>query len=546
MKSAVAVLIFGIATAGAAQTMAPPAPATPATAAQPTSSSAPLAQRLDAIFNAPQWSSAHWGVLVKDLDTSTVLYEHEAGKSVMPASNMKLFTTAASLATLGADYRFETKIYATGTTDTAGTLHGNIFIVGSGDPSISGRYLDTPTTAILARWADAITSAGIKRIEGDIIGDDDIFDESYIAGSWQYDYLSEWYAAENSGLAINDNCWDMTFYPYLVDWSRMPARAAFKQKAETRLQLSTADPLRTDYYNFSTDIKSTTSSEGGDNSSIEIKRLPESNNISLKGSIVVDTSSANSTEGWYQASDGRRILDRFTPIHEWGSIHNGTLFTVTLLKEELDRRSIKVSGKPTDIDNMDRQMATWLKTNPGQLIHTHVSPPLSKILAIVNKPSQNFYADMLLKVIGAKAHGLGSWNNGEKVVKDVLTTAGADTRSLNMADGSGLSRRNLVEPRQVVALLTYMHSRPDFPVFEASLPIMGIDGTLKGRMTGTAAEGNVHAKTGTIGGVRSLSGYGTAQNGHRIVFCMIANNFYLPTSAATDAQNRAVLELINQ
>jgi PBP4 family serine-type D-alanyl-D-alanine carboxypeptidase len=151
---------------------------------------------------------------------------------------------------------------------------------------------------------------------------------------------------------------------------------------------------------------------------------------------------------------------------------------------------------------------------------------------------------MLLKVIGAKVHGLGSWSNGEKVVHDVLTTAGVSWRSLNMEDGSGLSRKNLVEPRQVLALLEYMHSRPDFDVFEASLPIMGIDGTLKGRMAGTPAEGNVKAKTGTISGARALSGYMTAKNGHHLVFSMIANNYYTPTSAATEAQNQAVLEML--
>lgn len=507
-------------------------------------SAAPLTKRLDAIFNEPQWSNAHWGVLVKDVDDGEILYSREAGKSVMPASNMKLFTTAASLATLGEDYRFETKIYATGTTDTRGVLHGNIYIIGSGDPSISGRYLDTPTTAILAQWADAVTSAGIKAIKGDIIGDDDIFDDRYTAGSWQYDYLAEWYAAENSGLAINENCWDAVFYPYTAKANSRHHANVRGISTEPVLQFHLNDPLETEYYSITTDIRITSTTSRGSDSYISIERLPESNRIELSGRITVDSDEADTSGRWFRDEGGASIVERYRPIHEWGSIHNGTLFTVTLLKEELDRRGITVEGKPTDIDDMDKQIAAWLKAHPGQLVHNHVSPPLSKILAIVNKPSQNFYADMLLKVIGAKAYGEGSWNNGERVVEDVLTTAGADIKSFNMADGSGLSRRNQVEPNQVVALLEYMQSRPDFEVFKASLPIMGVDGTLRGRMDDTPAEGKVFAKTGTIGQVRSLSGYLTAGNGHRIVFCMIANNFSVPTRAATEAQNKAVLELL--
>lgn len=492
---------------------------------------APLTQRLDAIFDEAKWESAHWGVMVENLKTGQLLYQRNAAKSVMPASNMKLFTTAGALATLGADYRFETRLYATGTTDTLGTLHGNIYILGSGDPSISGRYLeDKPTTAILAEWVQAIRAMGIKQINGDIIGDDDIFDDEARAGSWSVDYLAEWYAAESSGLAINDNCWDLNMA--MQDVNLPPG---LRPDAPPLKRLSTWEPLDTRYFNVYTNVTTVpnddepTSAPAREEARLSIERVYNSNNIILKGTVEEDSA----------------------PLSEWGSIHNGTLFTVTLLKEALERAEgrsepIKVTGKPVDIDDMDRQLAAHVKANPGTLVHTHVSPPLSKILAIINKPSQNFYADMLLKAIGAHAYGLGSWDNGQDVVGDLLTTAGVSSRTLNMADGSGLSRRDQVEPRQVLALLKYMHSRPDFAVFEASLPVMGIDGTLKGRMSGTAAEGNVKAKTGTIGGVRALSGYVTADNGDKLVFSMIANNFDAPTSEATEAQNQALLEIMKQ
>lgn len=474
-----------------------PAAAQPAIVEPPAAvAPKPLRERLDSIFDEAQWESSHWGVLVQDLNTSEVLYERAGAKRVMPASNMKLFTTAAALETLGPDHRFETHIYASGTTNSAGVLHGNIYILGSGDPSISGRYFDTPTTAILAHWADAISSAGITYIEGDIIGDDDIFDDQAIAGSWHVDYLPEWYAAENSGLAVNENCWDI-----IIEGGEV------------------VDLLDTSYYHIA-GITELTPTSG--TSSITMERKPGSNEILLTGS-------ANPS----------------VPLKEWGSVHNGTLFTVTLLKEALENRLVGVAGRAVDIDDMETSAAQEIKGNPGARIHTHVSPPLSEIIAVINKPSQNFYADMVLKAIGASTGAVGSFASGETVVKDLLTSAGVDAAPFNMADGSGLSRRNYVTPRQVVALLAHMKSRPHFPIYEASLPVMGVDGTLKDRMKTTAAAGTVKAKTGTIGNVRSLSGYLTAKNGHKIAFCMIANNFFVPTSQATEAQDRAVLELLS-
>lgn len=497
-----------------------------AMATTPVATTAPLGQRLDAIFDAPQWENARWGVIVQDLETSKILYDRDGEKSFMPASNMKLFTTAAALVTLGESCTFETNIYATGTTDSRGVLNGNIYIIGSGDPSISGRYLeDKSTTGILAEWAGAIKTAGITRIEGDIIGDDDIFDDSFIAGSWQYDYLQEWYAAENSGLAINDNCWDIIVEPR----QSIARQETADEDGLLRTSVGKIDPLKTSYYTVSIadveaipDNDNSTTAPKEEEARLSISRLPESNQIFLSGTIEEDSA----------------------PVKEWGSIHNGTLFTVTLLAEELQRQGITVTGKPVDIDDINSQMSEELKKKPGTLIHSHLSPPLSRILPIVNKPSQNFYADMLLKAVGAHAHDLGSWSNGESVVKDLLTTVGVNPGSLNMADGSGLSRRNLIEPRQALALLVYMYGRPDFEIFEGSLPVMGVDGTLRSRMKGTPAEGNVKAKTGTIGGVRALSGYLTANNGNRLAFSMIANNYYTPTSEASEAQNQALLEMM--
>lgn len=513
------------------------------TAPQESAAAAPAAsgveQELDAIFGAPEWNNARWGVMVADLGTSQLLYQRDAGKSFMPASNMKLYTTAAALEQLGPDFRYETHIYATGTTDSRGTLRGDIVIVGSGDPSISGRYLeDQTTTGVLREWAQAIKDADIRRIEGQVIGDDDVFDDSFHAGSWQLNYYQDWYAAESSGLAMNDNCWDVVIKPGAKEGAPAklespipgsyvkfvnnvktskprPGRATPSGATGTTATAAVADQM-------STATASTTASYSSD-PPIEISRGLADNEVVLSGTIPQD----------------------YGDFKEWGSLHNGTLFAATLLEEELERQNVRVTKDAADIDDVPAEKVSKLKADRGKRVHTHVSPPLSKIIAIINKPSQNFYADQLLKTLGAQSGGRGSFSAGRRVVQDFLTTAGVNASSLQMVDGSGLSRQDMVEPQMTLALLQHMAKSSNAQVFEESLPVMGVDGTLKTRLRDTPAHKNVKAKTGTIGGVRSLSGYLTTTDGKRYAFVMMANNFTQPTKAATEAQDEALLKLID-
>lgn len=465
-----------------------------------------LKSELDQLFDAPMWSNAHWGVKIVDLNSSEVLYERESTKGFMPASNMKLFTTAAALATLGPDFQYETNIYANGPISPSGTLKGDLIIAGTGDPSTSGRYSkDTSTTTMLDKWAKAVRSAGVKRITGDIIGDDDYFDDAARTGSWQIDYTQEWYAAESGGLAINDNCWDAVIRP----------GKAIGQPAKLE------PVLPTKYVTFVNEVITTGPTKHPDQDpSIEIMRPLDSNVVTLKGEIPINVKEN----------------------HQWGSVHNPTLFAATLLRDALTSNGIQVAGKPVDADDL-KDKAKRVGAGTMKLLHTHVSPPLSRIIAMINKPSQNFYADQLLKTLGRHFYGKGSVNDGERVVRDFLTTAGANTRNLNMSDGSGLSRQNSVDPQMVIALLADMASRPTFKVFYDSLPIAGVDGTIKSRMKGTAAAGNVHAKTGFIGRVRALSGYVKDRDDHNLAFSMIANNYTVDTKNANATQDK-VCELL--
>ncbi|PKO20073.1 D-alanyl-D-alanine carboxypeptidase/D-alanyl-D-alanine-endopeptidase [candidate division BRC1 bacterium HGW-BRC1-1] len=460
-----------------------------------------LGPQLDALFDDPIWSNARWGVKIIDLESSKTLYERDPAKGFIPASNLKLYTTAAALEYLGADYRFETKLYLTGALNK-GVLKGDILIVGSGDPSISGRYNDdTPTTAILNQWVDAVRTAGIRRIEGAVVGDDDTFDESHLSGTWQLDYFQEWYAAENSGLAINENCWDATVTP------------GPRPGAPARVKLE----IPTQFITVRNEVVTTAPSgkKGGD-PPVEFTRDYEENIVTVRGFIPADAA----------------------PFHIWGGVRNGTLYTATLLREALTRAGIKVARGARDIDDIKDKAAARAE-DKRTLLTTHVSPPMSRIVAIVNKPSQNFYADQLLKVVGRAAYNSGDYNSGERAVRDMLTTAGLEAAGLQMHDGSGLSRQDLVEPRLTAGLLAWAATRPWFQFYHDSLPIAGVDGTIRSRMKGSIAENVVHAKTGYIGRVRSLSGYTTTTANRRIVFSMMNNNYLTPTKAVNDAQDAA-------
>lgn len=458
-----------------------------------------IQKKLSEIFSDPAFDNAFWGVMVQDLQSGKILFQQNAGKNLMPASNMKLYTTACALVLLGPDYRYKTRIYYQGRIDEQGTLNGDIIVKGSGDPSINDRYhKEHSLDEILLSWAKAIQSLGIKRISGDIIGDDDVFDDNEIASSWDNGYLSYWYATGSSGLAIANNC-----YTYEVSPGEKPGDPAI-------IKISP----QTDYITVINDVITT-----GENGlrSVDLYRIPLTNKVRFFGTIPVGAS----------------------PVGHFASVHNGTLYTVHLLKEKVEQIGIQVDGKARDIDEFPDKTQRFNPEN-WQLIYTHYSPPLRELIRVVNKPSQNFYADMLLKTLGAKFKGVGGFETGAEVVKEFLRSIGVpDVESFRMVDGSGLSRRNLVQPRQTVALLRYMIRHPYGKYFYDSLPIAGVDGTLRRRMRETPAENNVHAKTGYIGYVRCLSGYVTTADGHLLVFSMMANHYTVPTRKANELQDTA-------
>lgn len=467
----------------------------------PQTAEAKLKSELDQAFDDPAFSNAHWGVMIQSLKNGEILYARNAHKNFIPASNMKLFTTAAALSKLGPEYRYQTQFYIHGNVDNQGILHGDLIVVGSGDPSITGRYYFGEVTKPLEIWADSIKAHGIRQIDGNIIADDNLFDDEIMGEGWAWDYQSDWYAAQISALSFNDNCINI----YISPGDSIGAPAKYQLVPNT---------------DYATIINRIVTVRNGLEQEIKFKRKAGTNLVEISGAMAINSSAR---------------LD-------WFSIDNPSLFTVKVFQQVLKQKGISVSGMAYDIDDLNGYS---YPKRPENLMFDFESPPLREIVATINKVSQNLYAEMLLRTLGAHFRGIGSASNGIAVVKEFLSNIGIDTNQFVMVDGSGLSRLNMVTPQQIVTLLRYMRNSPQRDYFYHSLPIAGNDGTLKNRMQRTAAEGNVRAKTGFVGYARALSGYITTADNEELAFSMIANNYSVPTAMANLIQDLVCERLAN-
>ncbi len=455
-----------------------------------------IVSRMDELFNDPSLNNALWGVAVKSMSKGDYLYQKNVNLLMMPASNLKLITTAAALELLGSNYRIKTEFYTTGKTDGS-ILRGDLIVKGFGDPAISGRFTNDKILKYMEDWADSLSSKGFDEIAGNILGVDDVFDESGLGEGWSWDYESYWFAAPTGALSLNDNCIDINIRP------SKPGAPAY---------IST-NPI-SDYVTI---INKVVTVEKDSATSIDINRLRGTN-------VIIVTGVINAADELYKT---------------YGTITNPTQYFLVVFKSVLESRGIRVRGLPIDYDDYDK---TLIKDTP-QLIFTHYSVPLSEIVRVINKNSQNFFAEQLLKIMGYEVYGLGTAFNGVKAVKNVLKTMGIEPDEFQMVDGSGLSRLNLITPMQLLTVLSYMSTSKNYTAYYASLPVAGLDGTLSGRMRKTPAQGNVRGKTGFIGSVRSLSGYLKTADKEPLAFVFILNNYITPRILADNIQDSACIRL---
>ncbi len=459
-----------------------------------------LQSEINAVLADPAFANAYWGVEIQSLKNGQYFYRRNVHKSFRPASNLKLLTTGTALVKLGTDFTYTTCLYRKGSISN-GTLQGDLIIRGSGDPTITGRFHDGNMLAVFQDWADSLKAHGIRRIEGRIVGDDNAFADEIMGEGWAWDYQSDWYAAQISALSFNDNCVDILFTP----------GKAVGDTVRFRLEPPTH------YVRVINEVVTVPKHRA---KGVFYHRERGENIVHVTGSIEI-------------GSPEKR---------DWFSVENPTWYTATVFREVLVSRGITVGGPAVDIDSLKNFGYTQ---SDSLCVARYRSPDLAQIVRAVNKVSQNLYAELLLRTLGKVYRNDGSARGGIAVVKHFLAGIGIDTARVAMFDGSGLSHLDMVTPDEMVTLLRYLYRSPVSNEFLDSLPIAGVDGSLKNRMKGTAAEANVRAKTGYISNTRSLSGFVTTQDGELLVFSILTNNYLVPTSRANSIQDWICERLAN-
>jgi serine-type D-Ala-D-Ala carboxypeptidase/endopeptidase (penicillin-binding protein 4) len=472
----------------------PAHPADPARPAHPQ-----LERDIDAILARPALERGYWGVLVKSLKTGETLYARNPKKLMMPASNMKIVTLAASADRLGWDYTYTTRFFSVGPIE-AGVLQGDVLVVGSGDPSFG--LTDGSAASAFDVCAERLKAMGVRTILGRIIGDDNTFDDEGLGFGWSWDDLPDDYAAAVSALQFDENAARVTVTPG-------PAAGEI-----AGVGIEPPDS------GLTIDNRLRTGAEGS-TASIRATRLPGSSRLELRGSIPLGSA----------------------PTTRDVSVDNPTLFLVTAFRDGLIARGIDVRGPALDIDDI-HDVAHALPRDRAIELSTHRSPPLSMLAVRLMKASQNLYAETLLKTLGA-ASGTPTALAGRTQAEGALQAWGIAADGMILRDGSGLSRYDYVTPETLVTILTHVAGDEKLRgPFEASLPIAGRDGTLATRMKSTPAEGLVRAKTGSMANVRALSGYATTTAGEPLVFSIIANNFEAPGAAIVNAIDAIVVAVV--
>jgi serine-type D-Ala-D-Ala carboxypeptidase/endopeptidase (penicillin-binding protein 4) len=437
------------------------------------------------MLDDPALSGSITGMMIVDTTDGSVIYEQNQETRLIPASNRKLFTSAAALEILGGSYTIPTVVAADEKPDANGVISGNLYIKGNGDAILS--------ISDLANFATLLRATGIKEISGDLVGDTTLFTDGPYPEGWGVDYLSDDYAAQIAALEVNEGVINVVVAPGAI------------AGAATTVTLTP----QTDYI----PVVNSSSTLGSDaTTDILVQRPYNKNEVDVTGSI--------------------KVGDTVPPIDI--TVDNPPLYCVTLFEQQLEAVGIKVDGKV----RLDRMPAAAVS------LAEHDSAPLTQYIKIMNKPSDNLQAESLERIMGAFKGVDGSFAGGSTVENGFFASCGIRPDELIFADGSGVTRLDQVSPHAVIKLLTTMVTKPDFSAYYDSLPIAGVDGTLKNRMIGTPAAGNVHAKTGTVRYCHALSGYLTDAAGHLLAFSIINNNFDCPVSDINRIQDAIVNKLV--
>ncbi len=445
-----------------------------------------LQAQIDGILQDSVLQQTRVGIQVVEVNSGRVWYQRNARELFHPASNLKLLTTATALARLGADFRFKTQVLADSAALRDSVIQGTLYLKGYGNPDLTDDDL---------RWmVKELQRQGIRRIEGDLVCDASYFDSLYWGKGWMWDDTSSPDFAPISALAVNDNCVTVWVQPgktpgdSLKVWMEPPT--AYMRIENRGVSVDSTDSVQIRHFK------------------VERKWVTPENTILVQGGMAVGSS----------------------PKRYRIEVLNAPLYVGTRFKEIAAELGVTITGTV-------REGTTPSHT---RVLVKHHSPELTQVVYNINKISDNLSAEMLLKTLGAELKGVpGSAEKGTRVVREFLAEIGIDSTRYEMVDGSGVSRYNVVTPELMVKLLRWMYKH--FPIqaeYQASLPIAGRDGTLKKRMLGTAAEGKLHAKTGTLRGVSTLSGYTETADGEILAFSIMMEHFVVRAKQIRQVQDR--------
>ena len=465
---------------------------------------ADLSQAIDALMQASPVARASVGIQVIELKTGNPLYSRNADRLFLPASNMKLFTSALALERLGPEYRLSTRLVR--------ATSGDLILVGGGDPSLSGRiypYQKEPpnqknnSLQAIEELADQAVAAGVQRVDGDIVGDDQLYPWAPYPPSWTVDDMIGEDGAPVSALTLNDNAVTLAIRP--------AARAG-------DLAAVSFEPA-IEYYAVDDRVLTVA---GEKEARVRLSRLPGSRQLLVWGTIPLAGATA------------REIV----------AVDDPALFAACALYDALARRGVAIRGRP-----VARHRAISEDPWPveGDVIATRMSPPMVEMLQVIEKVSQNLHTELMLREVARVSRGAGTRESGLQELATWLAGIGIKAAEWRAEDGSGLSRNDQVSPRAITRLLAYMAASKNAATWVSLLPVGGEDGTLANRLCcvsdATAAK-QVRAKTGTLSRAVALSGYADSRTRGRLAFSILVNNFSAPPAEVRAWVDKIALSLV--
>ena len=432
---------------------------------------------LQQFLSRPQYRNANIGVFIKDLTNDSLLISYNTEKYLTPASIQKLLTTYCALSTLGSDHRFATELFYTGYIKDS-VLHGDIIIKGHGDPTFGSRLFGD--TLVIDNLAQTITNAGIHGIKGRIIADASVFGPDPVPHKWTWEDLGNYYGAAPSGLCMYDNTYTVIFQT---------------GRPGTRAIITSIDPHIP---------------------GLTIRSYVHAARIRSDQSYIIGA----------PFSFERKVTGRLPAYRRAfrvkGSIPDPALLLAQQLYQRLTAEKILVNHEPISIYDPD---SVTYNTGNMTILWRHYSPPLKQIISKTNEKSINLYAEELLLHLALRYKDTVTTSAGVSALYQCLWSMGVDTTGFDLYDGSGLSHYNSLTVKALAQFLEKVYHSPNFRIFLSTLPVAGINGTLKYFGRGTVLDGHFHCKSGSMRHVRNYAGYYISSGGRVILVVVITNNF---------------------